>query len=84
MKQKQLSMRWRRQDHKQQRQPNHYRKRHYRKTKWVHTKPRLYGGVFVLWERLLSSESGPSVYFFCMYMKPYKELLFLILILNNT
>lgn len=47
MKQKQLSMRWRRQDHKQQRQPNHYRKRHYRKTKWVHTKPRLYGGVLL-------------------------------------
>ncbi len=60
MKQKQLSMRWRRQDHKQQRQPNHYRKRHYRKTKWVHTKPRLYGGVFAIWERLLSSESGHS------------------------
>ena len=58
MKQKQLSMRWRRQDHKQQRQPNHYRKRHYRKTKWVHTKPRLYGGVLAIWERLLSSESN--------------------------
>ena len=59
MKQKQLSMRWRRQDHKQQRQPNHYRKRHHRKTKWVHTKPRLYGGVFS-GECPLYTESGRS------------------------
>jgi len=79
MKQKQLSMRWRRQDHKQQRQPNHYRKRHYRKTKWVHTKPRLYGGVFVLWERLLSSVSRHSAYFQGRYGLLYSDGIFSLL-----